>query len=64
MYTCIFVHVYSEILSYYCIQLEVGVQSVYEYVALDTNCGYIPQAVCESFQLVKYACCQIYNVRM
>jgi elongator complex protein 3 len=40
-------------LSYGCTRLEVGVQSVYEDVARDTNRGHTVRAVCESFQLAK-----------
>jgi elongator complex protein 3 len=42
-------------LSYGCTRLEVGVQSVYEDVARDTNRGHTVRAVCESFQLAKDA---------
>lgn len=40
-------------LSYGCTRLEIGVQSVYEDVARDTNRGHTVKAVCESFQLAK-----------
>jgi elongator complex protein 3 len=40
-------------LSYGCTRLEIGVQSVYEDVARDTNRGHTVRAVCESFQLAK-----------
>jgi elongator complex protein 3 len=40
-------------LKYGCTRLEVGVQSVYEDVARDTNRGHTVRAVCESFQLSK-----------
>lgn len=36
-------------------RLEIGVQSVYEDVARDTNRGHTVKAVCESFQLGKDA---------
>ena len=45
----------SQMLSYGCTRLEVGVQSVYEDVARDTNRGHTVRAVCESFQLAKDA---------
>eukprot|EP00037_Helgoeca_nana_P019771 m.193992 g.193992 ORF g.193992 m.193992 type:complete len:561 (+) comp24994_c0_seq2:3632-5314(+) len=40
----------SSMLSYGCTRLEIGVQSVYEDVARDTNRGHTVRAVCESFQ--------------
>ena len=43
----------SQMLSYGCTRLEVGVQSVYEDVARDTNRGHTVRAVCESFHLAK-----------
>ncbi|KAK5853301.1 hypothetical protein PBY51_007099 [Eleginops maclovinus] len=45
----------SDMLSYGCTRLEIGVQSVYEDVARDTNRGHTVRAVCESFQLSKDA---------
>ena len=42
-------------LRYGCTRLEIGVQSVYEDVARDTNRGHTVKAVCESFQLAKDA---------
>ncbi|XP_074847557.1 elongator complex protein 3 [Carettochelys insculpta] len=45
----------SDMLSYGCTRLEIGVQSVYEDVARDTNRGHTVKAVCESFQLAKDA---------
>lgn len=42
-------------LSYGCTRLEVGVQSVYEDVARDTNRGHTVRAVCESFHFSKDA---------
>ena len=42
-------------LSYGCTRLEIGVQSVYEDVARDTNRGHTVRAVCESFHLSKDA---------
>ncbi|XP_041044100.1 elongator complex protein 3 [Carcharodon carcharias] len=45
----------SDILQYGCTRLEIGVQSVYEDVARDTNRGHTVRAVCESFQLAKDA---------
>lgn len=43
----------SDMLKYGCTRLEIGVQSVYEDVARDTNRGHTVNAVCESFQLAK-----------
>nr|CAB3242298.1 elongator complex protein 3 [Phallusia mammillata] len=43
----------SEMLSYGCTRLEIGVQSVYEDVARDTNRGHTVRAVTECFQLAK-----------
>lgn len=40
-------------LQYGCTRLEIGVQSVYEDIARDTNRGHTVKAVCESFQLSK-----------
>ena len=40
-------------LTYGCTRLEIGVQSVYEDVARDTNRGHTVKAVCESFHLAK-----------
>ncbi|XP_018017437.1 elongator complex protein 3 [Hyalella azteca] len=45
----------SDMLSYGCTRLEIGVQSVYEDVARDTNRGHTVRAVCESFQYSKDA---------
>ncbi|GFG30042.1 hypothetical protein Cfor_12340 [Coptotermes formosanus] len=45
----------SDMLRYGCTRLEVGVQSVYEDVARDTNRGHTVKAVCESFHLAKDA---------
>ncbi len=42
-------------LSYGCTRLEVGVQSIYEDVARDTNRGHTVKAVTESFHLSKDA---------
>lgn len=42
-------------LRYGCTRLEIGVQSVYEDVARDTNRGHTVRAVCESFQMSKDA---------
>jgi len=44
-----------EMLSYGCTRLEIGVQSVYEDVARDTNRGHTVRAVSESFQMSKDA---------
>lgn len=43
----------SQMLRYGCTRLEIGVQSVFEDVARDTNRGHTVRAVCESFQLAK-----------
>lgn len=45
----------SNMLNYGCTRLEIGVQSVYEDVARDTNRGHTVNAVCESFQGAKDA---------
>lgn len=45
----------SQMLRYGCTRLEIGVQSVYEDVARDTNRGHTVKAVCECFQLSKDA---------
>ena len=42
-------------LKYGCTRLEIGVQSVYEDVARDTNRGHTVRAVTESFQMSKDA---------
>lgn len=42
-------------LRYGCTRLEIGVQSVYEDVARDTNRGHTVKAVCETFCLAKDA---------
>ncbi|CAG8577795.1 7014_t:CDS:10 [Racocetra persica] len=43
----------SQMLQYGCTRLEIGVQSVYEDVARDTNRGHTVKAVTETFQLAK-----------
>ncbi|XP_068433821.1 elongator complex protein 3 [Clinocottus analis] len=45
----------SDMLRYGCTRLEIGVQSVFEDVARDTNRGHTVRAVCESFHLSKDA---------
>ncbi|XP_028840469.1 elongator complex protein 3 [Denticeps clupeoides] len=45
----------SDMLTYGCTRLEIGVQSVYEDVARDTNRGHTVRSVCESFHLAKDA---------
>ncbi|XP_068903991.1 elongator complex protein 3 [Tenebrio molitor] len=45
----------SDMLKYGCTRLEIGVQSVYEDVARDTNRGHTVKAVCETFNLAKDA---------
>eukprot|EP01006_Ploeotia_vitrea_P038902 TRINITY_DN66286_c3_g1_i2.p1 TRINITY_DN66286_c3_g1~~TRINITY_DN66286_c3_g1_i2.p1 ORF type:complete len:484 (-),score=215.40 TRINITY_DN66286_c3_g1_i2:48-1499(-) len=49
---CLKPHI-SQMLSYGCTRLEIGVQSVYEDVARDTNRGHTVKAVCECFKLAK-----------
>lgn len=43
----------NDMLNYGCTRLEIGVQSVYEDIARDTNRGHTVKATCESFQLSK-----------
>ncbi|KRT79992.1 Acetyltransferase [Oryctes borbonicus] len=45
----------SDMLKYGCTRLEIGLQSIYEDVALDTNRGHTVRAVCETFCLAKDA---------
>ncbi|KAI5704780.1 hypothetical protein M8J75_008705 [Diaphorina citri] len=45
----------SDMLRYGCTRLEIGVQSVFEDVARDTNRGHTVRAVCESFHMAKDA---------
>ncbi|CAN8006985.1 unnamed protein product, partial [Ixodes pacificus] len=45
----------GDMLLYGCTRLEIGVQSVHEDVARDTNRGHTVRAVCESFRLAKDA---------
>ncbi|KAJ8903833.1 hypothetical protein NDN08_000366 [Rhodosorus marinus] len=45
----------SSMLEYGCTRLEIGVQSVYEDIARDTNRGHSVQAVCDCFHLAKDA---------
>lgn len=45
----------SDMLAYGCTRLEIGVQSVFEDVARDTNRGHTVRAVCESFTMSKDA---------
>ncbi|PWN28409.1 histone acetyltransferase ELP3 [Jaminaea rosea] len=45
----------SQLLRYGCTRLEIGVQSVYEDVARDTNRGHTVKATCETFELAKEA---------
>lgn len=49
---CLRPHI-SQMLLYGCTRLEIGVQSVYEDVARDTNRGHTVRAVCESFRQAK-----------
>lgn len=39
----------SQLLSYGCTRLEIGVQSIYEDIARDTNRGHTVRSVCEAF---------------
>ncbi len=43
----------NSMLNYGCTRIEIGVQSIYEDVARDTNRGHTVAAVCNSFQLAK-----------
>lgn len=43
----------NSMLTYGCTRIEIGVQSIYEDVARDTNRGHTVSAVCNSFQLAK-----------
>ena len=45
----------NQMLAYGCTRLEIGVQSVYEDVARDTNRGHTVRAVCECFEMAKEA---------
>lgn len=45
----------SDMLRYGCTRLEIGVQSLYEDVARDTNRGHTVKSVCETFRLAKDA---------
>jgi len=49
---CLRPHI-SQMLAYGCTRLELGVQSVYEDVARDTNRGHTVEAVCHAFRLAK-----------
>lgn len=49
---CLKLHL-SNMLTYGCTRLEIGVQSVFEDIARDTNRGHTVRAVLESFQLAK-----------
>lgn len=44
---------YDSTRRYGCTRIEIGVQSIYEDVARDTNRGHSVAAVCQSFQLAK-----------
>lgn len=48
-------------LSYGCTRLEIGVQSTYEDVALDTNRGHTVAAVADCFCLAKDAGFKVHN---
>lgn len=43
----------NDMLDYGCTRLEIGLQSIYEDVAVDTNRGHTVKSVCQSFQLSK-----------
>ncbi|KAM0686714.1 Elongator subunit, partial [Conglomerata obtusa] len=45
----------TKMLNYGCTRIEIGVQSVYEDVAFDTNRGHTVSSVCETFNLSKDA---------
>ncbi|CCH40713.1 elongator complex protein [Wickerhamomyces ciferrii] len=45
----------DDMLKYGCTRLEIGVQSVYEDVARDTNRGHTVESVCETFAIAKDA---------
>jgi elongator complex protein 3 len=45
----------TDMLRYGCTRLEIGVQSLYEDVARDTNRGHTVKAVCETFSMAKDA---------
>ncbi|XP_026323344.1 probable elongator complex protein 3 [Hyposmocoma kahamanoa] len=45
----------TDLLNYGCTRLEIGVQSVHEDIARDTNRGHTVKAVCENFNLAKDA---------
>ncbi|KAG9509119.1 Elongator complex protein 3, partial [Fragariocoptes setiger] len=49
---CLNKHI-SDMLAYGCTRLEIGLQSIYEDVAVDTNRGHTVRSVCQSFQLGK-----------
>lgn len=49
-------------LSYGCTRIEIGVQSVYEDVAKDTNRGHTVQAVIDSFELAKNSGFKVYSL--
>ena len=49
---CMGVHL-DQLLAYGCTRLEIGVQSVFEDVARDTNRGHTVRAVCEAFRAAK-----------
>ncbi len=51
---CLKPHI-GQMLAYGCTRLEIGVQSIYEDVARDTNRGHTVRAVCEAFKLAKDA---------
>ena len=53
-YILLFYHIYSNIITFFT-RLEIGVQSVYEDVARDTNRGHTVRAVSESFIMSKDA---------
>ena len=51
-------------LQYGCTRLEIGVQSVYEDVARDTNRGHTIKAVCESFKMSKDAGFKVLTIQL
>lgn len=51
--TCYEYLVYPQSYILYFFRLEIGVQSVYEDIARDTNRGHTVKAVCENFNMAK-----------
>ena len=51
-------------LGYGCTRIEIGVQSIYESVARETNRRHTVAAVCNSFTLAKDCGCKVVNHMM